>query len=229
MTVGKNLQHSYLGGVKPTPPLEGAPCVELQSGIFFPLSLTTMPPPELIRLDDIAHSLSQMNRYCGHATPFFSVGVHSLMTAEILNMAGYGKRLQAIGLLHDASEYVLGDVSRPLKSLLPDYKKIESLVQRAIWKRFNLDPTAEELDIVKMVDDLQLRSEAKQLMPSGGEGWDFGHDPEDVPEHITDAWRCDMRFFSLYASLTMGEVDMQFTELTYHLLDNFEEECDGQP
>lgn len=92
-------------------------------------------------IEEIAHALSNLCRYTGHSTKFYSVAEHSVLVSRILP-----DRLALAGLLHDASEAYCGDVSKPLKELLPAYKEIEQGVAKAIFHHFGLDwPMHEEV------------------------------------------------------------------------------------
>ncbi len=98
---------------------------------FFPLD----PDPEMICIEDIAHSLSQLCRYNGHSKIFYSVAQHSLVLSREL-CSGWQYALMA--LLHDASEAYLSDLPRPLK-MHPQfafYRKAESRLQSMIYDRF---------------------------------------------------------------------------------------------
>jgi len=86
-----------------------------------------------VRLPDIAHALSQINRFTGHTTYPISVAEHSVMVSRLVP-----PEHALWGLLHDASEAYLGDVARPLKVLLPDYRALEQHIQQVIAKVFRL-------------------------------------------------------------------------------------------
>lgn len=81
------------------------------------------PKEEFLDIHDIAHSLSLLCRANGHFPEFYSVGEHCLNCAREAQARGYSVRVQLACLLHDASEAYLSDVTRPVKSALPEYKK----------------------------------------------------------------------------------------------------------
>jgi len=116
------------------------------------------PDPASINIHDIAHALSHLCRFTGHTGSFYSVAQHSVMVSRLSP-----KKLALEGLLHDASEAYLGDVSSPLKALLPDYRRIEDNVQLAIAHAFDLDyPFSLNIHYADMV---ALATERRDLMP----------------------------------------------------------------
>lgn len=72
--------------------------------------------PPCIR--DIAHHLANLCRYNGATWRHYSVAEHSLLVATILRLRGESPAVQLAGLLHDAHEAYLGDVSTPIKALI---------------------------------------------------------------------------------------------------------------
>lgn len=105
-------------------------CITTASGKFFDI----LKPEEYeYDIEEIATALSNLCRYTGHVNTFYSVAEHSVLVSRIVP-----ERLAMAGLLHDASEAYLGDVSSPLKKLLPEYKRIEDRVQRAIAGAFGV-------------------------------------------------------------------------------------------
>jgi uncharacterized protein len=101
------------------------------------------PSPLDIEIGDIAHGLARVARWNGQTSGdhAFSVAQHSLLVEEIvcsiLPDASPLQRLAA--LLHDAPEYVIGDMISPFKSVVGgDYAAVEGRLQRAIHLRFAL-------------------------------------------------------------------------------------------
>lgn len=126
-----------------------------------------------VRLPDIAHALSIINRFTGHSKSPYSVAQHSVLVSRLVP-----KQHALWGLLHDASEAYLGDVASPLKALLPDYRELEAHVQREIAKKFYLSwPIPPE---VKEADVKALLTEKRDLLTVDHD-WGFDAEPIAVP------------------------------------------------
>ena len=122
--------------------------------VFYPLD----PRPEEIDIIDIAHALSTTNRFGGHAEPPVSVAEHSV------NVSMYVPRHAAIeGLMHDAAEAYIGDVTRPIKPALNGFKAIESKIMRVISEKYGLNEKYLH-GVVKHIDDRVLATEGRQVM-----------------------------------------------------------------
>jgi 5'-deoxynucleotidase YfbR-like HD superfamily hydrolase len=128
------------------------------------------PAPADIELDDIAHGLARVARWNGQTTGphVFSVAQHSLLVetiaAELDPGLDDGARLAA--LLHDAPEYVIGDMISPFKAALGvDYKAFEERLEAAIHIRFGLPPKtpANIKTLIKAADHVSAFFEATQL------------------------------------------------------------------
>lgn len=132
------------------------------------------PNPSEIHLGDIARALSRICRFNGFCREFYSVAEHSVLCVKAFALHAAGNInddpfLRDIArdiLMHDAAEAYLGDVTRPLKRHLPDYKQIENRMEAAIAARFNLSGQSPEW--VKRVDLELLALEKRDLMPGAG-------------------------------------------------------------
>lgn len=129
-----------------------------------------------IHMEDIAHGLAFQCRFNGQTSEFFSIAQHSLIVADLVPA-----HLRLAALLHDASEAYLGDVVKPLKALLPNFKEIERRVEDAIAERFSVDGFGDPL--IKRADMISLATEKRDLMPHSTEDWSYleGIDPLPSP------------------------------------------------
>lgn len=116
------------------------------------------PNPADIRIEDIAHQLSQQPRFAGATRIFYSVGQHSLMVAR---SCPESERLW--GLLHDAAEAYLSDLVSPIKRHFRDYIVTEGVLMRSICGRFGL--TWPMPQIVKQLDKEMCELEKAALIP----------------------------------------------------------------
>lgn len=117
-----------------------------------------------INIGDIAHALSLLCRFNGHVPRFYSVAQHSVIVSRLCE-----PRYALAGLLHDAPEAYIGDITRPLKDLLPDVRLIEANIYRCIAERFGLEPDIP--DAVHQADSAVLHAEAKQLIGYDADNW----------------------------------------------------------
>ena len=146
------------------------PTIMLRSGAWFDFCA---PASSEFTVDDIAHGLANICRYSGQCSRFYSVAEHSILVSETAE----GFEFEA--LLHDAAEAVLGDITRPLKQMLPEYKRIEAEVERAILERFGVETPLPPQ--VKQADLRVLAAEQRQIMPEGTDGWVRGQKVEPAP------------------------------------------------
>jgi 5'-deoxynucleotidase YfbR-like HD superfamily hydrolase len=103
------------------------------------------PSPLDIEIADIAHGLARVARWNGQTSGahIFSVAQHTLLVEAIMRAQSprIDTRLRLAALLHDAPEYVIGDMISPFKAVLGgDYKAVERRLLSAIHIRFGLPP-----------------------------------------------------------------------------------------
>jgi hypothetical protein len=101
------------------------------------------PSPLDVEVEDIAHGLARVARWNGQTTGdhAFTVAQHSVVVEEIAAhaMPGMAARWRLAALLHDAAEYVIGDMISPFKAALGiDYHLFETRLESAIHIRFGL-------------------------------------------------------------------------------------------
>lgn len=126
------------------------------------------PDPETICIEDIAAGLSKVCRFAGQSREFYSVAQHSVHVSFLVAELGHPEHALA-GLLHDAAEAYIGDVTRPLKQLLPDYRAIEKRIETAVLARFGLPPQLPP--IVKKADFIMLATEQHNFMAPHDDPW----------------------------------------------------------
>lgn len=148
--------------------MDRGPWVQVHSGRRYYLF---DPRPEEIDIEDIAHGLAHICRYNGHTIQHYSVAEHSVLVARRIPSTITDVRLAA--LLHDAAEAYLGDVTRPLKMCLPNYKLLEAVANKAISAHFGLHDDLLTTLIVKRADEEVFSSEASQVMSGGAKGWEL--------------------------------------------------------
>ncbi|QQR38110.1 HD domain-containing protein [Devosia rhizoryzae] len=104
------------------------------------------PSPVDVELSDIAHGLARVARWNGQTSGDypFSVAQHSVLVLELFRAANpeAGPEAQLQCLLHDAPEYVVGDMISPFKAVIGgSYKEVEKGLLAAIYLRFSLPAT----------------------------------------------------------------------------------------
>ena len=177
------------------------------------------PSPDDVAIEDIAHGLARVARWNGQTTGAhaFSVAQHTLIVEEIyvgLN-PGTERGWQLAALLHDAPEYVVGDLISPFKAAIGlDYKAFENRLLAAIHRRFGLPPVlpAPVTAAIKRADRVAAYHEATRLAGfSNEEGSRYFGPVEALPAQLTQtlaelaaepASLMQERFLARFAALT---------------------------
>jgi hypothetical protein len=128
------------------------------------------PSPLDIEIEDIAHGLARVARWNGQTVGdhAFSVAEHSLLVERLARRLhpGLSADDRLCVLLHDAPEYVIGDMISPFKAVMGgSYKDIEARLQAAIHIRFSLPPVTPEAvrSLAKKADTIAAYFEAVEL------------------------------------------------------------------
>jgi len=148
------------------------------------------PKGSQIVLEDIARGLAHTARYCGQSRRHYSVAEHSVHLARYAMEHFEDPEVARIALMHDAAEAYICDIPRPLKLLLPSYKRIEARVEAVIADRFGL-PTLND-PRVKALDDRILEDERRALLCDPPRPW-TSREPLEVrisPDALGN-WRDD--------------------------------------
>jgi len=139
---------------------------------FYPLT----PRPADVDIRDIAHALAFKCRFCGHARVFYSIAEHSVRVSHVVP-----ETLALAGLLHDAAEAYLADVSRPVKHALwvrtgsgsdESFDALEARVLVAICAGLGVPPV--DYVLVAPADNILLATELRDLMAPPPEPWNLG-------------------------------------------------------
>jgi hypothetical protein len=136
------------------------------------------PQPEDICIEDVAHALSMLCRYTGHVREFYSVAQHSYMVSQIVPLED-----AKWGLLHDASEAYLNDISRPVKPALSNYRELEETLMKMVAERFGLPWPIP--DSIHHADKVMLATERRDLLPCPADHhWTVIEGIDPLPEEL---------------------------------------------
>jgi 5'-deoxynucleotidase YfbR-like HD superfamily hydrolase len=151
------------------------------------------PSPLDVEVEDIAHGLARVARWNGQTNgPYiYSVAQHSLLV-EALARARQPRldaKLRLAVLLHDAPEYVIGDMISPFKAVIGDsYKAVEKRLLGAIHLRFGLPASlpAATTELIKAADRQAAYLEATRLAGFGAEEARRYFGPEPDVSHAVE-------------------------------------------
>ena len=128
------------------------------------------PSPLDVEIEDIAHGLSRVARWNGQtAGPIaYTVAQHSVLVEHLVARLDpdVPQKWRLAALLHDAPEYVIGDMITPFKAIIgPNYKEIDTRLITAIHIRFGLPGTLPHRieALIKRADRISAYLEATQL------------------------------------------------------------------
>ena len=113
--------------------------------------------PEIghISIIDIGKGLANKGHFGGQTEHFFSIAQHSLLVLNLMTLDFKNNyKMGMAALLHDASEAYTGDMVKPLKELLPEFKRIEDNITRVIFEKFSLP-----LEILKKIKPYDLKAQ----------------------------------------------------------------------
>jgi len=130
-------------------------------------------------IEDIAHHLGKICRYNGGVDEHYSVAQHSCLLAEMVPAP-----LKRAAMLHDAAEYVLGDIITPVKMMFPEIRKLEQRILVKIMEAFNV-PWNEQIESeLKVYERVLLATEKRDLKTRDLTDWENIKDVTPLPEKI---------------------------------------------
>ena len=118
----------------------------------------------------IAVALSRACRYAGHTKRFYTVLEHTLIMAKYVEDIGGSSLDVRMALHHDDSEAIMGDLPRPIKVHMPEFKALEKRLDSAFALRFDL--YHEFPDWLKEFDTRILVDERRTVMNPSMNVWD---------------------------------------------------------
>lgn len=175
------------------------------------------PSPVDIEIEDIAHGLARVARWNGQTrgAHAFSVAQHSTVVEALCVELEprIDPRSRLLALLHDAPEYVIGDMISPFKAVLGDsYKEVEARLAYAIHARFGLpaETPANLKRLIKKADNISAWFEATQLAGFSKAESDrfFGHPPAGISlEIIPEATEIAQSEFIARTAALLSEIE----------------------
>lgn len=167
--------------------------VETYTGVAFYFNKPTV---EMIKLADVAHALAYLCRYNGHSKHFYSVAEHSYHMAQWLLDEGYSVKTALTGLLHDVAEAYIGDMPRPIKVTMPNFKAMEARIEAVAKDRFDIIYPFPH--IIKQLDSRILNDERGQVMQKSEHEWGTDSlEPLGVEIQFWDPFYAESQFLSM--------------------------------
>jgi hypothetical protein len=125
------------------------------------------PDPEEIVIEDIANSLGMLCRYNGHVPRFYSVAEHCVLMANYAFEVERSTMFSFAVLMDDAPEAYIGDMTRPMKQRLPEYRTIDDRFGEVIRRKFGIDSSMFHEDMLREYDSRMLRTEMDAMLGAG--------------------------------------------------------------
>jgi len=140
------------------------------------------PESEKIKLEDIAHGLSNVGRFAGQGEGFYSVARHSVHVSREVEARDGSIEAQRYALVHDAAEAYLSDVPGPVKKSLPGYKHAEKRLGAVIVDAFDLEAVHSDEESVEDADRVVNKHELSVQFPDADHERpdDLHHDPDTM-------------------------------------------------
>jgi hypothetical protein len=180
------------------------------------------PDPTDVEIVDIAHGLARVARWNGQTVGphAFSVAQHSLLVEAIASARApdWPVMWRRAALLHDAPEFVIGDLISPFKAAIGlDYKAFEARLLAAIHRRFGLPDVlpADVTRAIKEADRIAAYFEATRLAGFNAEEGllYFGGEPDGLPGQLRGSLAS---LEAVATAVAQAEFLARFESLSFH-------------
>lgn len=175
------------------------------------------PQPEDVKIADIGHSLGLQCRYNGNCRRFYSVAEHCCLLSDYVRPRGWhnlegpwpGKWIgefkydALVALMHDAAEAYIGDLIRPVKHRMQQFKELEALIEAVVFPSLGLP--AEIPAWMRELDSRILCDERAQVMLTDHNEWSTDElDPLGVRIRFWPPARAEFEFLRRFFELSAG-------------------------
>jgi hypothetical protein len=129
-----------------------------------------------VSIDEVAVALSRINRFSGHTLLPYNVAHHSVIVAK--HLEPHGKAMAYAGLMHDAHEAFIGDITSPVKRLCGDaFRELDERMIRAVCQRWRVSYELVTSEAVKLSDMRTLATEKRDIMSKCEKDWGLSYEP----------------------------------------------------
>lgn len=147
-------------------------------------------------IEDIAHALGMQCRYNGSVKEFYSVAQHCVKVSKLLRRQGFDLDTQLAGLLHDAGEAYVGDITRPVQTVLDmaEFKALEARILLQVHAAAALETCIDMNIAVHAADDVMCDIEIRDLIHNDHGLIDYDGLPDVrighamLPQDATELW-----------------------------------------
>jgi hypothetical protein len=166
------------------------------------------PDPDTMCLPDIAHALSRICRYNGMTSQHYSVAEHCCHVADYL-LADHGPEVALAGLMHDASEAYIGDLTYPMQLALgAEARAVVKAMHARVWDAIQTKLELQFLDLddprVRDADRRILLDECEAMLGGPVKPWDVKGEPLGVRIQGWDAATARREWVARWAELRMA-------------------------
>lgn len=165
---------------------------------MFPLS----PTPDMVTIIDIAHHLANQCRYSGASMFMYSTAQHCCLLFDYVRKVRKGTPLDCLQILmHDAAEYALVDMPRPVKQHMPEYRKWDYTLTMCIrqWVGLGSEPIPPWQD---ELDSRIIMDEREQVIFDQDTDWQHSLEPLGIVIEPWEPHHAEQQFLARYAHCT---------------------------